>query len=67
MRREIAPRVQYGAIFSAIHGYATGELDAQLERTRKLMSRAASRPEIQMLLVAMWSVESSCGESRPWR
>jgi class 3 adenylate cyclase/tetratricopeptide (TPR) repeat protein len=62
VRREIALRVQYGTIFAAIHGFATGELDAQLERTRELISRAGESPEIQMVLAAMWDVEISRGQ-----
>jgi class 3 adenylate cyclase/tetratricopeptide (TPR) repeat protein len=62
VRREISLRVQYGGIFAAIHGFATGELDAQLERTRELLSKAGESPEIQMVLFAMWNVEISRGE-----
>jgi class 3 adenylate cyclase/tetratricopeptide (TPR) repeat protein len=62
VRREIALRVQYGGIFAALHGFATGELDAQLERTRELISRAGESPEIQMVLFAMWNVEIARGE-----
>jgi len=60
--REIGLRVRYGMVFVAIHGFAKGELDEQLERTRELMSRAGESPEILMLMAGIWSVESSRGQ-----
>ena len=62
LRREIGLRVRYGMVFVAIHGFAKGELDEQLERTRELMSRAGESPEILMLMAGIWSVESSRGQ-----
>jgi class 3 adenylate cyclase/tetratricopeptide (TPR) repeat protein len=62
VRREIALRVQYGTVFVTLHGFATRELDDQLQRTRELISRVGESPEILTFMTTMWGVESSRGQ-----
>ena len=62
VRREIALRIRYGMVFVTLHGFAKGELDEQLERTRVLMSQAGESPEIMTLMGTIFGVEISRGQ-----